>query len=296
MSLKILVFFFCLHKCFTFDLPRSMCVSNVSINNEHYNMSSVYNVGDIYPTKAHYDTRGNLFYVASGNNEQGYYFNIYMIKYKTTTPQKISGLPDGMSYSVAIDKKNQQVFFGTGCGLYSYDYNNNSAVLVSQESTQLDMIIIDKEGNKFVIENNNGFQELYRLIGNKKIQLHTLNSLNEIAIDIKNNFYFINNEQLCVLKSNYISPICLSSSNFSGIVQISTYNDNVFIANKKLIYFHENDTEKFKVIENIPINVTAIAFDTAGNFVLGVKGKILKYKKNDCHFRDSHFIDEYANN
>lgn len=50
--------------CFAFDLPRK-CISDLEINHDHYNISEVYNLGEgeRYPTDAHYDVYGNLFYV-----------------------------------------------------------------------------------------------------------------------------------------------------------------------------------------------------------------------------------------
>lgn len=81
----------CLNLSFAFDLPRDLCSSELKISNNHYNVSDVYDVGDAYPTHAHYDVYGNLFYVESGRNEKGFYFNANVIKFKTTTPTKIPG-------------------------------------------------------------------------------------------------------------------------------------------------------------------------------------------------------------
>lgn len=77
--------------CDAFDLPRDRCQSELNINNNHYNVSNSYHVGDAYPTDAHYDVYGNLFYVETGRNDNGYYFNANVIKFKTTVPEKIPG-------------------------------------------------------------------------------------------------------------------------------------------------------------------------------------------------------------
>lgn len=81
----------CFLLCVAFDLPRDGCRSELNINNHLYNVTDTYHVGDAYPTDAHYDVYGNLFYVESGRNDKGYYFNANVIKFKTAAPQKIPG-------------------------------------------------------------------------------------------------------------------------------------------------------------------------------------------------------------
>ena len=91
-SLKIVIAVLsCLLPCFAFDLPRDGCQSELNINNNHYNVTNSYHVGDAYPTDAHYDVYGNLFYVETGRNDNGYYFNANVIKFKTAAPVKIPG-------------------------------------------------------------------------------------------------------------------------------------------------------------------------------------------------------------
>lgn len=74
-----------------FDLPKNGCQSEININHNHYNVTNTYHVGDAYPTDAHYDVYGNLFFVESGRNDKGFYFNANVIKFKTTAPEKIPG-------------------------------------------------------------------------------------------------------------------------------------------------------------------------------------------------------------
>lgn len=148
------------------------------------------------------------------------------------------------------------------------------------------MIFVDKDGNKYVTESVNGIEELYLLAGDKKIRFHTLEALNELAIDDKNNFYFIKEERLFVLKSNLSRPICIGNVSYDGVAQIAIHKENVFIASENLIYFHENETGNLKLVPNVPGKATAIAFDHTGDFVLGVPGQLLKYKKNECYLRN----------
>lgn len=90
MKLVIIVLIF--HTCFAFDVPRDKCHSDLKINDDRYNVTKTYHIGDAYPTDAHYDVFGNLFYVESGRNERGlFYFNIHVIKYESTSSQKIQG-------------------------------------------------------------------------------------------------------------------------------------------------------------------------------------------------------------
>lgn len=150
------------------------------------------------------------------------------------------------------------------------------------------MLFIDKDSNKYITENNDGIEELYLLDREmKKIRFNSLEALNELTIDDKNNFYYIKEEKLFVLKSSLSSPICIGNVTYDGMAQIAVHNDNVFVASDDLMYFHENDTGNLKLVDNAPENITAIAFDTNGDFVLGVRGKIMKYKKNECHIRKS---------
>lgn len=169
------------------------------------------------------------------------------------------------------------------------------------------MIFVDKNSNKYIIEHVDGIEELYLLDGDRKIRFQSLEALNEMAIDKENNFYFLREEKLYVLKSKHETmqsnnillresetPTYIANINYGGNGQISFYNNNVFIASDKLSYFHENDIGNLKLVDNAPGKVTAIAFDHKGEFVLGVQGIILKYKKNECYFRKNRVIDEYA--
>jgi hypothetical protein len=89
MYKQIIILMF--HACVAFDLPRNDCGTGLKINDDHFNVSDTYHVGDVYPTDAHYDSYGNLFYVESGRNDKGFYFNINVIKFQTKQIQKIQG-------------------------------------------------------------------------------------------------------------------------------------------------------------------------------------------------------------
>lgn len=91
MWLFNVIFLLSYQLCFCFDLPQK-CLSDVKINNDHFNISEIYHIGsDVVPTDAHYDTYGNLFYVESLRNDEGYHFNINVVKFKTSTPVKVPG-------------------------------------------------------------------------------------------------------------------------------------------------------------------------------------------------------------
>lgn len=77
--------------CVAFDLPRDGCQAELKINDNRYNVTDTYHIGNVHPTDAHYDVYGNIFYVETGLNDKGYYFNTNIIKFKTTAPQKIPG-------------------------------------------------------------------------------------------------------------------------------------------------------------------------------------------------------------
>ncbi|CAK1596313.1 unnamed protein product [Parnassius mnemosyne] len=280
--MKLFIFLLFAQKCVAFDIPSSICKSDLNIDNNHYNISTTYHIDDAYPTDAHYDERGNLFFVEAGQNSNGYNFNAKIIEHNSTTPQKIPGLPSGITYSIAIDKNNGKVYFSTGEGIFAYNYDAHNATLVSEPNTKFNMIFVDKEGNKYVTENVDGIEEVYLLVGESKIHFKSLEALEEMAIDSKNNFYFIKQEKLFVLKSTQSSPTLIGSVPYDGVAQISFYNERVFIASKNFTYFHENDTKFMRVIGNVTEKVSAIAFDNDGNFILGVCGKLLQYKKHQC--------------
>lgn len=89
--MKALVYVFFLQGCLSFDIPRDGCSSDINISNDHYNVSNTYHIGEAYPTDAHYDIYGNLFYVESGRNENGFYFNAHILKSQATTAEKVVG-------------------------------------------------------------------------------------------------------------------------------------------------------------------------------------------------------------
>lgn len=148
------------------------------------------------------------------------------------------------------------------------------------------MIFIDKDGNQYITESNNGVEELYLLDGKKKIRFHTLEALNELGIDDKNNFYYLKEERLYVLKNHLSSPVYIGNVTYDGLAQIAFNKEHVFVASDDLVYFHEKDIGNLKTVDNVPGKVTAVAFDKIGDFIIGIRGKILKYKKNDCYHRE----------
>lgn len=89
--MKLFIFFLFAQRCLSFDIPRTDCKSDLKIDGNHYNVSNIYHAENAYPTDAHYDTRGNIFYVEAGSNLDGYYFNARIIEFNSTTSQKIQG-------------------------------------------------------------------------------------------------------------------------------------------------------------------------------------------------------------
>ncbi|XP_041978217.1 uncharacterized protein LOC121732416 [Aricia agestis] len=269
-----------INSCNAFDIPRSSCKPNLTIDDNHYNVTHTYHVGDSFPTDAHYDDKGNLFFVEAGRNDQGYFFNIKVIRANSTKPQDIPGLPVGKSYSIAISKSDSKVYFGTSDGIFVYNYDTGEATLVSDPGLKLNMIFVDKDGNKYITDSPDGVEELYLLAGDKKIRFRSLEALDELAVDDRNNFYYIKEEKLFVLKSDSSRAKYIGNVAYAGYAQITFYKDNVFIASETLTYIHENDTGPLKLVKNIPGKVTAVAFDREGNFVLGIRGKFLKYSNS----------------
>lgn len=186
-----------------------------------------------------------------------------------------------------MDKKDTKVYFGTAKGIYTYSYETHKASPISRNDFKLDMIFVDKNSNKYITEHNNGVEELYRLDGNNKTRFHVPETLNELAIDDNNNFYYIARQKLCVLEEAQSTPVCIGSVDYNGMAQISIHDGKVFVASINLTYFNVNKTDDLKKADKLPGEVTAIAFDDEGHFVLGVRGKILKYKNNECHLRQN---------
>ncbi|XP_045497000.1 uncharacterized protein LOC123695269 [Colias croceus] len=270
-----------------FDLPNQSCGSDLTIDKDHYNISDVYNIGDAYPTETQFDKYGNLFFIESGQDIRGYYFDAKVIKTNSTVPEKIAGLPEGLSYSIAVDKRSTKVYIGTGKGIYAYNYDSEDTSLVSSPKIKSNMLFLDKDGNKYITDSPDGVEQLYLLAGERKIPFKSLEALNEVAVDDNNNFYFIREEKLFVLKSNLSHPVFIGNVTYDGFAQISFHKHIVYVASETLTYLHENDTGSLKKVKNLPGNITAIAFDYSNNFVLGTRGKILKYenKNNECYHR-----------
>lgn len=147
------------------------------------------------------------------------------------------------------------------------------------------MLYIDNDGNKYITEGNNGVEEVYFLDGVKKVRYNALEALNEMAIDDKNNFYYIRDESFYILKSDSLKPDLIGNVTYFGVAQIAFYKEYVFIASERLVYYNENINTELKHIENIPDNAKAVAFDDNGNFMLGTNGKLMKYDKSDCFLR-----------
>ncbi|XP_050684470.1 uncharacterized protein LOC126979238 [Leptidea sinapis] len=282
MYLYQLSFVFLFGAINTFDIPRNNnCTSDLTIDNDQYKVAGVYHIGDSFPTDTQYDKYGNLFFVEAGRSTQGYYFDGKMIKANSSTPEKISGLPDGLCYSVAVDKKNMKVYFGTGKGIYNYNYDSEDTTLISSPDLKSNNLYVDKDGNKYITQSPDGVEQLYLLSDKRKIRFKTFDALDELAVDDDNNFYFIREEKLFVLKSNLSSPIFVGNVTYDGYAQITFNKDKVFVASETLNYLHENDTGKLKQVKSAPENITAVAFDYSHNLVIGTRGKIIKYKNNE---------------
>ncbi|XP_068631929.1 uncharacterized protein [Battus philenor] len=286
-KMKILLFILFAQKCFSFDIPRTDCKTDLKIDNDHYNVTNTFETNNGYPNDIHVDDHGNIFYVEVGIDSSGYYFNARVIEANSTIPQKIPGLPEGITYSIAIDKNNQIVYFSTGEGIFIYNYETQNVTLISKPNDSFNMIFVDKDGNKYVTKNIDGIEEVYLLTGENKIRFKSLEALEEMAIDDKNNFYFIRDDKLFVLKSNLSSPFVLGNVTFDGMAQISFFNEKIFVASHNLTYFHENDTKYMKITENAPDKISAVTFDKNGNLLLGVHGKLLQYKKHHCYLRNN---------
>ncbi|XP_011558003.3 uncharacterized protein LOC105388744 [Plutella xylostella] len=288
MKLIILGIVLTLWGCNGFDIPHDVCHYRVKIENDHYNMSRAIDIGDATPVDAHYDIFGNLFYVARGRGDKGVVFDVYILEANADMPVKVQGLPPGRSYSVAVDKLYSDVYFGTARGIYKYNYASHRAELDSSPGLKVDMIFIDKDGNKYVTESFNGYEQLYILDGVKKIPYNLLQGFSELAIDDKNNFYYIKKGVLFMLPSFSLQPsrcTFMGEVKYSGVAQITFYKDLVFVASHNLFYI--NKSRQIIKVDHIPGSASAVAFDKRGNFVVGVHGKMLRYKRNDCYVREN---------
>lgn len=145
------------------------------------------------------------------------------------------------------------------------------------------MLFIDGDGNKYITESNNGVEEVYILDGDKKIRYNALEAINEMAIDDGNNFVFLKEEKVFMLKKDALKPHYIGDIKYDGIAQISFYNDKIFVASQTLAYYHELEVEKLELI-NVTEKATAISFDKGGNFILGTYGKLMKYSKNADYY------------
>ncbi|VVC89074.1 unnamed protein product [Leptidea sinapis] len=249
MYLYQLSFVFLFGAINTFDIPRNNnCTSDLTIDNDQYKVAGVYHIGDSFPTDTQYDKYGNLFFVEAGRSTQGYYFDVY---------------------------------FGTGKGIYNYNYDSEDTTLISSPDLKSNNLYVDKDGNKYITQSPDGVEQLYLLSGKRKIRFKTFDALDELAVDDDNNFYFIREEKLFVLKSNLSSPIFVGNVTYDGYAQITFNKDKVFVASETLNYLHENDTGKLKQVKSAPENITAVAFDYSHNLVIGTRGKIIKYKNNE---------------
>ncbi|CAH2106266.1 unnamed protein product [Euphydryas editha] len=148
--MKYIIILLFVHQCITFDIPKSACKTDLTIDNNHYNVTETYNVGDVYPTDAHYDPYGNLFFVGYGRNYKGYFFNIKVIKQNSTEAQNITGLPEGESYSIAVDKKNAKeeiVFIASETLTYIHENDTGPLKLVKNIPGKVTAISFDYSGN-----------------------------------------------------------------------------------------------------------------------------------------------------
>ncbi|XP_023940812.1 uncharacterized protein LOC112047799 [Bicyclus anynana] len=279
----IFFLFLYIQMCFAFDIPQT-CKTDLTIDKDHYNVTKTYNTGDAIPTDAHFDGKGNLFFVVFGRNFNGYYYDVKVIKRNSSEAETVPGLPERESYSIAVDKKESKVYFGTSKGIYAYNYESQEAILINKPDIQLNSLLVDKDGNKYITGRPDGFEQLYLLAGNEKIHYKGFDALDEVAVDDKNNFYYIREEKFFVLKSNLSHSVYIGNVSYEGLGQITFHQDNVFVASKTLSYIHKNDTGPMKRVSGTP-EVTAIAFDRVGNFVLGTKGKLLKYEAKECYQR-----------
>lgn len=107
---KIIVLLFLLTKCFAFDLPPG-CKNDLTIDKHQYNVTTRYDTGDAVPTDAHYDSKGNLFFVLFGCNYDGFYFDIKVIKPNSSTPQSIPGKLVDLSFFKAGLQSHQTLSY-----------------------------------------------------------------------------------------------------------------------------------------------------------------------------------------
>lgn len=100
--MKFFMILLFIHEIFMFDLPKC---KPVDIDGDQYQVSDTYHVGDAVPSEAHYDVYGNLFYVKYRSENDGFFYDIYVIRFKTTSAEKITGKRISFTdfYSVSLN-------------------------------------------------------------------------------------------------------------------------------------------------------------------------------------------------
>lgn len=74
-----------------FDLPRQNCSSKVKIGDQHYNLTDSIDIHNGYPVDAHYDVRGNLFFVKTGRRNEEFCFDIYLVRLNCKAAVRVEG-------------------------------------------------------------------------------------------------------------------------------------------------------------------------------------------------------------
>lgn len=238
---------------------------------------------DGHPTGMTIDPRTeHMFFILHKKN---YTKGIHLLKHGSLKIEPLPIADELIGQCIAVDVPNNVIYIGTNRGLVTYDYSTTE-ITGNERIGDNDVrnIFIDKTDNEiYIITGSN--HEIFKFTNNSAEveRYETIPKANSFIQDAKKDvFYEYVDGRLYFFSIYYFEPIQYKgfTRSLKYVLQLNNH-DEVILAVKGSLYKLTTKHILPDKIGQLGFKITAIAFDSKNNMVVGTKGKIFRYKHND---------------
>lgn len=256
----------------------------VKIGSEYYKRQLIATI-DGYPTGMVIDPRTeHIFFILHKRN---YTKGIHLLKHGSLGIRELPVADELIGQCVGIDAASNVIYIGTNQGIVTYDYSR-SEITAERPIGDDDVrnIFIDKSDNQMYITTGSN-HEIFRFMnGSAAVKRYErIPKAYNFVLDSKGNAYYeYVDGRLYFFSIDYFEPI-----QYKGFTRELKYmmqlnmNDEAIVAVKGSLFKLTTKTILPQRIGQLGFKITAMAYDTKNNIVIGTKGKIYRYKPIDTN-------------
>lgn len=254
------------------------------IGNEFYKRQLIATI-DGYPTGIVIDPRTeHMFFILHKRN---YTKGIHLLKHGSLGIKELPVSDDIIGQCVGIDVASNTIYIGTNQGLITYDYSRTEITAerpIGDDDVR--SIFIDKTDNQMYIATGSN-HEIFRFMnGSAAVKRYEkIPKAYSFVLDTKGNaFYEYVDGRLYFFSVDFYEPIQYKgfTRELKYILQLNN-NDEAIVAVKGSLFRLFTKSILPVKIGQLGFKITAMAFDTKNNIIIGTKGKIYRYKPVDTN-------------